>query len=71
MPEKPAAQIIAACENQRREHKLRDHWISIKRLFLKKITGDHTKKTKTLTEIQVLTKEFTKSLQKNESNTVT
>ena len=43
MPEKPAAQIIAACENQRKEHKLRDHWISIKRLFLKKITGSHKK----------------------------
>ena len=29
-------------------------------VFLKKITGDNTKKTKRLAEIQVLTKSFTK-----------
>ena len=31
-----------------------------KKTFLKKITGDDAKKTKRLTEIQVLTKKFTK-----------
>ena len=31
-----------------------------KKTFLKKITGDDAKKTKRLTEIQVLTKKYTK-----------
>ena len=58
--EKPGAQNIAACENQGKQCKLSDHWKSIKTLFLKKIiTGDDAKKTKWLTEMQILTKEFT------------
>ena len=45
-------------------------------LFLKKITGDDAKKTKRLTEIQVLTKDLTPykitytSLHEKESNAV-
>ena len=35
-----------------------------KKTFLKKITGDDAKKTKRLTEIQVLTKKFTKKVLK-------
>ena len=55
--EKLGAQNIAACENQGKQCKLSDHWKSVKR-FLKKIItwGDAKKKTKRLTEIQVLTK---------------
>ena len=37
--------------------------------FLKKITGDTTKKTKKLTEIQVLTKRFTKRIVKKKKAT--
>ena len=62
MLEKPAVQNIAACENQSKQSKLTDHWTSIKRLFLKKKkkkTVDNAKKTKRLTEMQVLTKDFT------------
>ena len=59
MLEKPAAQNIAACENQCKQCKLSDHLKSIKTLFLKKkITEDGAKKTKRLTGIQVLTKDF-------------
>ena len=50
--EKLCAQNLAACENQR---------------MMKKITENHAKKTKRLTEIQVLTKDFTLE---NESNLV-
>ena len=40
-----------------------------KKIFLKKIRGDDTKKTKRLTEIQVFKKMFTKRVfKKNESN---
>ena len=40
-----------------------------KKVFLKKIRGDDTKKTKRLTEIQVFKKMFTKRVfKKNESN---
>ena len=54
MLEKPGAQNIAVCENKQREFS--GHWRSIITLFLKKIMDD-AKKTKKLTEIQVLTKD--------------
>ena len=38
--------------------------LKIKKNHLKKITGDDAKKTKRLTEIQVLTKKFTKKFLK-------
>ena len=58
--ENPGVQNIAACENQGKQRQLSDHWKSTKTLFLKKkIHGDDAKKTKILTEIQVLTEEFT------------
>ena len=51
-----------------------ENWL--KYCFWKKITGDDAKKTKILTEIQVLTKDFTsckiryKSLKEKESDAV-
>ena len=57
--EKPGAQNIAAYGNPGKQRELSDHWKSIKKLFSKKITGDDAKKTKKLTGIQVLTKDFT------------
>ena len=75
MLEKPGAQNRAACENQGKQHKFIDHWKSVKTLCLKIIiimiatttttiiiTGDDTKKAQKLTEIQVLTKDFTSYL---------
>ena len=64
---KSGAQNITACENQGKA--TRNDWsLKIKKQkknkkqngFLKKIEGDNTKKTKRLTEIEVLTKRFTK-----------
>ena len=49
--DKPGVQNLAICENQGKQRKLR--------VMKKKITGDDAKKTKRLTEIQVLTKDFT------------
>ena len=59
MLEKSGAQNITACENQGKQCELSDHWKSKKKLFFLKIRGDDTKKTKRLTEMQVLTKMFT------------
>ena len=44
--EKPGVQNVAACKNQGKQHKLTDHWTSIKMLLLKKISGDNGKKDK-------------------------
>ena len=49
---------IAACENQGKQFLVITE-NQLKRCFWKKITGDETKKTKRLTEIQVLTQDFT------------
>ena len=51
---------MAACENQGKQHELSDHWKSIK-TFLKKKKKKMGwwKKTKRLTGIQILTKDFT------------
>ena len=57
--EKPAAQNITACESQGKQRELSDHW-KLKKRFFQKITGDDAKRTKRLTEMQVLTKTFTK-----------
>ena len=78
MLEKPGPQNRAACENQGKQRKFIDHWKSVKTLCLKIIiiimiatttttttiiiTGDDTKKAQKLTEIQVLTKDFTSYL---------
>ena len=61
MLEKSSAQNIATCENQGKQHELSGHWNQLKHHFWKKKrkTGNDTKKTKQLTEIQVLSKEFT------------
>ena len=59
MPEKPGTQNTAACENQVKQQELSDHWKLIKMYFLKKNDKNDATKTKRLTEIQVLTKEFT------------
>ena len=56
--DKPGAQSIAACKNQIKQGESSDHWKPIKTLFLNKITRI-TQKTKRLTGIQVLTKDFT------------
>ena len=61
--EKHGAQNIAACKNQDKQRKLSDHW-KLKKTLLEKITGDDVKKTKRLTEIQVLIKTFTKKVLK-------
>ena len=50
--EKPIAQNITVCKNQGKQHKLSDHW------KLKK--NNNREYRKRLTEIQVLTKKFTK-----------
>ena len=60
MLEKLGAQNIAAFENQGKQCEVSDHWEFLKEVFKKKKTGDDTKKTRRLTEIQVLTKKFTK-----------
>ena len=54
-------QNIAACENQGIQHELSNHWKSVIKhyCFKKKIRGNGAKKTKILTPIQVLTKDFT------------
>ena len=52
--EKPGAQNITACENQGKQCKLSDHWQLEKKKHFEKIPGDDTKKTKRITEIQVL-----------------
>ena len=57
--EKHGVQNITACENQDKQCKLRYHW-KLKKTLLEKITGDDKKKTKRLTEIEVLSKMFTK-----------
>ena len=54
---------MAACENQGKQHELSDHWKSIK-TFLKKKKKKKKKmgwwkKTKRLTGIQILAKDFT------------
>ena len=82
MLEKPGAQNRAACENQGKQRKFIDRWKSVKTLCLKIIiimiitttttttiiiTGDDTKKAKKMTEIQVLTKDFTSYLIKCKS----
>ena len=59
MVEKPGAQKITVCENQGKQRELEGS-LKEKNCFLKKMTGDNVKKTKRLTEIQVLTKRFTK-----------
>ena len=53
--EEPGDQNIKACENQGKHCELSDHWKSKKQKKL----GDGAKKTKILTEIQVLTKKCT------------
>ena len=55
---------------QSKQWKLSDHWKSEKKVFLKKIRGDDTKKTKRLTEIQVFKKMFTKRVFKKMKVTV-
>ena len=57
--EKLGFQNVSVCENQGKQHKLSDHW-KHKKMLKKKITGDNAIKTKRLTQIQVLTKKFTK-----------
>ena len=47
--EKPGAQNVAACEKQGKQRELSDHWKSV----------SNPKKTKRLTGIQVLIKDFT------------
>ena len=56
--EKLGAQNIAVCENQGKQHISKDNWKLIKMFLLKK-KRDDTRKTKRLTETQVLTKYFT------------
>ena len=57
--EKPGFQNTV-CENQSKQLELSDHWTSIKLLFFKKNNrGWHKKEKIRLTEIQVLTKDFT------------
>ena len=52
-------QHIATCEKQGKQHKLSDHWRSIKNVvFEKKKKQGMTKKAKILTGIQVLTKDL-------------
>ena len=67
MVEKPGAQN-RACENQGNQCELSDHW-KLKKCFFKKqwITVDNAKKTKRLTEIQVLTKSFTERVFKKKA----
>ena len=65
MLKETGAQNIPACENQGKQLELSDHWKSIKKVVFEK---NDAIKTKRLTEIQVLTKEFTKRLEENESN---
>ena len=53
---------MAACENQGKQHELSDHWKSIKTFLEKKKKKKKMgwwKKTKRLTGIQILTKDFT------------
>ena len=67
MVEKPGAQNITVCENQGKQRE-REGSLKIKKtVFKKKMTGDNVKKTKRLTEIQVLTKRFTKRFFKNKT----
>ena len=49
---------IATCENRGKQRESNDYWKSIK-TFLKKKTRDDAKKTKIMTEIKYLTKDFT------------
>ena len=56
--ENPDAQNMATCKNQSKQPKLSDHWKSIETFLKKYIIADNTKKMKSLTEMQVLTKEF-------------
>ena len=49
---------IATCENRGKQRESNDYWKSIK-TFLKKKTRDDVKKTKIMTEIKYLTKDFT------------
>ena len=67
MVEKPGAQKITACESQGKQHELSDHSKLKQMFFKKKIIGDNTKKTKRLSEIQVLTKRFTKRIFKKKT----
>ena len=65
--ENPVVQNIAVCESQVKQHESSDHWTSIKTIFLEKTTRDDAKKTKRLTEVQVLTKDCTSSKIRHES----
>ena len=57
--EKLGDQNIAACENHGKQRELSDHWKSIKTLLSKKkMAGADAEKTKRLTGIQVLTKDW-------------
>ena len=62
--EKLGAQNITACENQGKQRGIEGSLKIKKALVLIKVTGDDAKKTKRLTEIQVLTKIFTKRVWK-------
>ena len=55
--EKPSAQNKAVSEKQSKQRELSDHWKSMKTFLLKKARGD-AKKTKKLTGILVLTKDW-------------
>ena len=44
--EKSGLQNIGTCEKQVKQCELSDHWTPIKKLLLKKTTGDDTKKDK-------------------------
>ena len=60
--EKSGAQNIAACENQGKQRELIDHWKSM--FLIKNNSRWRKKRKKELTEIQVLTKRFTKRVLK-------